>query len=108
MKQLEDALASSRIDEAQVRAWVSDLEKLGSKHSSEFRACVNGRAAAQRAKALEQFPNRNWDDILAVWNEAVTAEPTNTEYQAAQQSADKQRAYSRMSALSLEDQIVEM
>lgn len=108
LKQLEDALASSRIDEAQARTWVSDLEKLGFKHSSEFRARVNGRAAAQRARDLEKFPNRKWVDILAAWNEAVGAEPTNTEYQAAQQNADKQRAYSEMSALSLEDQIVEM
>lgn len=108
LKQLGDALSAPRINEVQIKNWANDLEKLGSPQAAEFKARVIGRAAAQRAQDLERMPNKKWDDILAAWEEAVIAEPTNTSYQAAQQNADKQQAFLKIGAFSIGDQIVEL
>ncbi len=108
LTQTRNALAAPRIDEAQATQWVSALEKLGSEQAGELRARVIGRGRAQRARDLELLPNKKWADILAAWDEAVTAEPTNTDYQAARQNADKQKAYNELNPVSLEIQVAQL
>ena len=108
LTQTQNALAAPRIDEAQATKWVTALEKLGSEQAGELRARVIGRGRAQRARDLELLPNKKWADILAAWDEAVAAEPGNAAYQAGRQNADKQKAYSELSAFSLENQVAEL
>ena len=79
-----------------------------SERAGELRARVIGGGHAQRRRDLELLPNKKWADILAAWDEAVAAEPTNPEYQAARQNADKQKAYGEMNAFSLENQVAEL
>lgn len=109
LREVQDALAASRIDETQVTKWVMALERLGSERAGELRARVIGKSRAQEARDLEGLPNKRWGDILSLWDKALAADPTNVEHQSARQNADKQNTYFEVdNALSLEVQIAQL